>query len=179
MAKQTPRQRLKALRPFLDVSPKSEPVPARKSPPSLEDEKKRRKIAKALLRPLETAFKKEGLDIDKKRHWDQLLIRLAWAVYGPRGPGAPRKWTPKRLRRLLGNVHALRTDNPALTETACCDLLSKGKGAEGRYKDIKSETLRRALQTAKRQDQTAKMLSTPLKEVVTPGSIGSAGNEPS
>ena len=45
-------------------------------------------------------------------------------------------------------------------------LLSKGKEAEGRYKDRNVDTLRRVLYEAKRLAQTAEVMATPLKEVI-------------
>jgi hypothetical protein len=171
MAKQlTPRKRLNALFPFLSSLPKSE------IPPTSKKRKLVRKIGRVLNRPLESAFEKAKLNIDKEEDRDQLLVWLAWAVYGGKSAGAPRKWRPKKLRRLLDDVQALRTDNPKLKEKGCCDLLSKGAVAEGRYKEFKSPTLRRVLQKAKALDREAKVLATPLQEVIGSGSIGSTGS---
>jgi hypothetical protein len=175
VAKQlTPRKRLNALFPFLhSLLTTAEPAPSPKS------ERLARQIERVLKRPLESAFEKAKLNIDNQGDRDQLLVWLAWAVYGGKSPGAPRKWTPKKQRLLLTDVRALQARDPGLTETACCDLLSKGKAADGRYKDVKSRTLRRVLQNAKRLDRKAKVLATPLNELVMPGSIGSAGKKPS
>jgi hypothetical protein len=175
MAKQlTPRTRLKALFPFLhSLGTAAEPVPSPKS------ERLARRIERVLQRPLRRAFKEAKLNFDDHGHREQLLVWLAWAVYGGKSPGAPRKWGPKKLRRLLDDVQALRTSDPKLKETACCKLLSKGKGGDGRYQGINSGTLRRVLQNAKRLDRKAKVLATPLHEVITLGSIGSAGEKPS
>ena len=176
MSKQlTPRQRLKALFPFLhSLGTAAEPV---SSPNS---ERLARQIERVLRRPLRRASKKAKLNIDNEGDRDQLLVWLAWAVYGGKSPGAPRKWRPKKLRRLLEDVQALRTDNPTLKETACCEMLSQGRGGDGHYKGQKSRTLRRILQKAKALDRTAKVLATPLKDViVTPELTGSAGKKPS
>jgi hypothetical protein len=116
------------------------------------------------------------LNVDDQADRDQLLVWLAWAVYGGKSAGAPRKWTPKKQRLLLTDVRALQTANRGLSETVCCDRLSEGKGADGRYKGIKSRTLRRVLQNAKRLDRKAKVLATPLQEVIGSGSIGSTGS---
>ena len=172
MAKQlTPRKRLNGLFPFLH-SLLTTPTPA----PSPKTERLARRIERVLKRPLERAFEKAKLNVDDQGDRDQLLVWLAWAVYGGKSPGAPRKWTPKKQRLLLTDVRALQTTNRDLSETVCCDRLSEGKGADGRYKGFKSRTLRRVLQNAKRLDRKAKVLATPLNEVVPPGSIGSTGS---
>jgi hypothetical protein len=164
-----PRKRLDELFPFLQsLRTTSQPIP------SLRTERLVRKIERELKRSLERAFEKAKLNIENAGDRDQLLVWLAWAVYGGKSPGAPRKWSPKKLRRLLHDVQALRASKPCLAETACCDLLSKGRAAEGRYKDFKSRTLRRLLQTAKRLNQQAKVLATPLNAIVTPDSINRA-----
>jgi|SRR5208337_4610001 len=176
MAKQlTPRKRLKALFPFLhSLGNAAEPVPSPKS------ERLARQIERILKRPLLKAFKEATLDVNGQGDRDQLLVWLAWAVYGGKSAGAPKKWTPKKLRLLLTDVRALQARDCKLKETKCCDLLSKGKGGEGRYQGINSRTLRRVLQKAKARDRTAKALATPLKEVFAiPESTGSAGEKPS
>jgi hypothetical protein len=173
MAKQlTPRKRLNGLFPFLRSVPKSET-------PAMSERRKKlvRRIANVAARPVMTAFRKAGLNINNREDRDQLLVWLAWSVYGGKSAGAPRKWGAKKLRRLLDDVQALRSRDSTLTETACCKLLSKGKEAEGRYKDRNVDTLRRVLQEAKALDRTAKVLATPLKEVIArPESTGSTGS---
>jgi hypothetical protein len=176
MAKQlTPRKRLNALFPFLHSRlTTAEPAPSPRS------RRLPRQIERVLKRPLESAFEKAKLNIDNQGDRDQLLVWLAWAVYGGKSAGAPKKWTPKKLRLLLTDVRALQARDRKLKETKCCDLLSKGKGGEGRYQGINSRTLRRVLQKAKARDRTAKALATPLKEVFAiPESTGSAGDKPS
>jgi hypothetical protein len=119
---------------------------------------RRRKLARALTRPLERAFSKAGLDIDNDAHWKQLLIWFAWAHFGARGPGAPKKWTPRRLRRLLSDVDEIRGKLPNLTELEYCKRLIKDNDLYKPYQE-KSSTLRRALQNAKALDKQAKALS--------------------
>jgi hypothetical protein len=175
MAKQlTPRKRLNALFPFLhSLLTTAEPAPSPRS------KRLARRIERVLKRPLERAFEKAKLNVDNQGDRDQLLVWLAWAVYGGKSAGAPRKWTPKKQQLLLTDVRALQARDPKLKlkETECCDLLSKGKAAEGRYKGFESETLRRVLQNAKRLDRKAKALATPLKDVIATSK--SAGEKPS
>jgi hypothetical protein len=170
MSKQlTPRKRLKALFPFLRSL-----RTAGESAPSPNSERLARQIERVLRRPLRRASKKAKLNLDEQGDRDHLLVWLAWAVYGGKSAGAPKKWTSEKLQQLLDDVRMLRTDNRR--EGDCCDLLSKGKAAEGRYKDQKSSTLRRVLQKAKALEREAKVLATPLQEVIGSGAIGSTGS---
>jgi hypothetical protein len=175
MSKQlTPRKRLKALFPFLRSL-----RTAGESSPSPKSERLACQIERVLRRPLRRASKKAKPNLDDQRDRDQLLVWLAWAVYGGKSAGAPRKWTPKKQQLLLTDVRALQARDPKLKlkETECCDLLSKGKAAEGRYKGFESDTLRRVLQNAKRLDRKARALATPLKDVIATSE--SAGEKPS
>jgi hypothetical protein len=174
MAKQLPpRARLKGLFPFLRaLRGKASPTPETTSP--TPETKKYQKIERTLLRPLQKAFERAGLDIDNKAHREQLLVWLAWAVYGGKWPGAPRKWSPKNLRRLLDAVNELRAKDPTMSETRCCELLSKGTGGQGRYKGKIARTLRRVLQKAKALDRQAQLLATPVRDVLGSETAGAA-----
>jgi hypothetical protein len=112
------------------------------------------KIARKLARPLALAFKKAELDSGNKKHWPLLTVQLAWAVYGTRGPGAPKSWTKKRLRGLLGNVAKIKSDYPRRSEVECCKLLVKN----GTYRQT-ATTLRRMLQTAKKRERESRLLA--------------------
>jgi hypothetical protein len=90
-----------------------------------------RKTALKLARPSDLAFKKAKLDSGNKEHWIQLTFQLAWTVFGTRGPGAPKSWTKKRLRRLLADVRNIKIDDPRLSELKRCTQLVK----EGKYKE--------------------------------------------
>jgi hypothetical protein len=174
MAKQlTPRKRLNALFPFLhSLGTAAEPEPSPKT------ERLVRRIERVLRRPLRKAFKEAKLNIDDPGHRDQLLVWLAWAVYGGKRAGAPRIRTSKKLLQFLADVQAVRDKNPGIKDTPCCRLLSKGKEAEGRYKDRNVDTLRRVLYEAKRLAQTAEVMATPLKEVIaTPEAARLAGEK--
>jgi hypothetical protein len=113
-----------------------------------------RKTALKLARPLDLAFKKAKLDSGNKEHWIQLTFQLAWTVFGTRGPGAPKSWTKKRLRRLLADVRNIKIDDPRLSELKCCTQLVK----EGKYKET-ATTLRRVLQTAKKREEESRLLA--------------------
>jgi hypothetical protein len=113
-----------------------------------------RKIARKLARPLDLAFKNAKLDSGNKKHWPLLTVQLAWAVYGTRGPGAPKSWTKKRLCGLLADVRNIKTDDPRLSEVECCKLLVKN----GTYRQT-ATTLRRMLQTAKRRERECRLLA--------------------
>jgi hypothetical protein len=164
----TARLRLEAIALFYKYlrSRSDEGVPAKQS-----TEKRGRDIAdleeryianleKRFDQALTKAYEKLNLDPNSDRDSTPLLVALAYAVFGGRGPGAPLKWSPKKYLRLLTYVNALRAENPKLKETECCELLRKGKVAGGRYEAIKSSTLRRRLQMAKALEREAKALST-------------------
>jgi hypothetical protein len=163
MAKQlTPRKRLNELFRFLhslETAAEREPSP--------RTERLVRRIERVLRRPLRKAFKEAKLNIDDPGHRDQLLVWLAWAVYGGKRAGAPKIRTSKKLLQFFADVQAVRAKNLGMKDTACCKLLSKGKEAEGRYKDKNVNTLRRVLYDAKRLAQTAEVMATPPKEVIT------------
>ena len=133
---------------------------------SPQDEKLRRELLRTiennLERPLRTAFMKTGLDIHNDEDWKKLLVWLVYAIYSGKSHGRPPKWTPEKLRQLLDDVELVRGHDQKLTEGQCCELLSKGKGADGRYRGEKASTLRRVLQTAKDQ----RLLATGPKEVI-------------
>jgi hypothetical protein len=168
MAKQLPpRARLKHLYPFLQGL-------SDEASPTSETKKLDQKIAMTLLRPLQKAFAEAGLDINNTTHWEQLLLWLAWALYGGKGPGAPPKRTPKELRRLLDAVNELRAAKPGMAEDYYCELLVKGKGGQGRYKGKNANTLRRTLQQAKALDRQAQLLATPVRDILDPETAGGA-----
>jgi len=156
----TARLRLEAIALFYKYvrSRGDEGVPANQS-----TEKRARDVAvleKRFDEALTKAYEKLNLDPNSDRDSTLLLVGLAYAMFGGKGPGAPLKWSPKKYLRLLTDVNALRVENPKLKETECCELLRKGKVAGGRYEAIKSSTLRRRLQTAKVLEREAKALTT-------------------
>ena len=130
---------------------------AKKRDKSPREEKLVSRIGDKLAPALERAFQESGLDSDNKAHQFILLAWLAWAVYGGKRPGAPKKWTKKKNRTLLNTVQKMRAD-PHLTDSDCCDLLSLGKGGSDQYRGLKSRTLRRTLQRAKALERAAKLL---------------------
>jgi hypothetical protein len=174
MAKQlTPRKRLNALFPFLhSLLTTAKPAPSPKS------ERLAHRVERVLRRPLRKAFKEAKLNVDDQGDRDQLLVWLAWAVYGGKRAGAPRIRTSRKLLQFFADVQAVQAKNPGMKDTPCCKLLSKGKEAEGRYKDKNVDTLRRVLYDAKRLAQTAEVMATPPKEVIaTPEATISAGEK--
>jgi hypothetical protein len=165
----TARLRLEAIALFYNYlrSRSDEGVPAKQSTEKRarkqSTEKRARDIAdleQQFDQALTKAYEKLNLDPNSDRDSTLLLVGLAYAVFGGKGPGAPLKWSPKKYLRLLTDVSALRAENPKLRETECCELLRKGKVAGGRYEAIKSSTLRRRLQRAKALQREAKALFT-------------------
>jgi hypothetical protein len=106
--------------------------------------KRRRQLARKMIKPLSRAFEDAGLDLDNSKHWEQMLFVLIAAVYAGRGPGKPKRWSNKRLRRLRSEVEEISAKDPKLTELNCCEKLVKDKTY-----DKKPKTLLRKLQDAK------------------------------
>lgn len=128
----------------------------------------RKKISRTLAKPLEMAFRKAGLDAGKRDDRDRLLVWLAWGIYGGKSPGAPKKWTPKRLRQLLDDVNMLKAKRD-LNDGDCCKQLSKGLAANGRYKEMNSSTLRRVLQQAKALSAQTQLFTAPVQDILAAG----------
>ena len=116
------------------------------------------RIGDKLAAAVEKAFQEAGLNSDKERDQHTLLGLLAWTVYVGKDPGAPQKWTKEKYRTLLTTVQKMRANDQHLTDLACCELLSRGKGGSDRYRDIKSKTLRRTLLRAKGLERAAKSI---------------------
>lgn len=116
-----------------------------------------KRLAGRLVRASDIAFEKAGLDVDKNEDWKILAVFLSAAAFGARGPGHPKKWTKKKLRRLLadfGNIHA---KHPDFSEERCCKELIQESG--GQYNKVdNAKTLRRVLQTAKRQESLSRQI---------------------
>jgi hypothetical protein len=87
------------------------------------EEKASPKTVKILLRefgrPVRTAFKIARLDIRNDVHWKILLWTLARAIYGKRGPGQKKKWTNKKLRRLVEGIARIKAKYPEYGELKC------------------------------------------------------------
>jgi hypothetical protein len=79
------------------------------------------RLASAIAPLMDDAFAEAGLDPNNDFHREQLLMMYVVADRGRRRyPGAPMKWTPKALERLLKAVLQLRTQDPTLSETRAC-----------------------------------------------------------
>jgi hypothetical protein len=114
-------------------------------------DKKIREVGRILRKPLRTLFDKAGADIKNDDEWRELLIFIAWAIYS-KDPGREKKWTKKKLLRLLADDTKVKSNNTNLTEGARCVVLTME-----RYLDVTAPTLRRRLQQAKKlaSQQTA------------------------
>ena len=125
-------------------------------PLSERDKAKRvQQLGRMLEKPVRTAFKKAGLDFFNDAHWKGLLVVLAAAVYGGRGPGHPKSWSRRKLRKLRDDVAKIRAEHPGDSELECCKRLIR-KSENHRYNNVeKATTLRRILQTAKQLDKDA------------------------
>jgi hypothetical protein len=115
-----------------------------------QQRKKKRAVIRLLAKPLNTAFEETGLDAENDDDWKKLAVFLSAAVFGGRGPGHPKRWSTKKLRRLTAEFDKIRVKHPSFTEERCCKELIRESGGE--YNKVtKATTLRRVLQTAKRQ----------------------------
>jgi hypothetical protein len=123
-----------------------------------ETKRLRRRLARKLERPIGKAFEKSGLNIENDQHWRKLVVLFCVAVYGARGPGQPKKWSKKKLRRLLHDIAVVKVQHPNETEQKWCELLIKIH--KNKYHNVeKAKTLRRVLQTAKRLEQDDQLLA--------------------
>jgi hypothetical protein len=147
----TPKQRIAQILTILNADNRRKAAKAQqKQLPMLVDtdhprDKTIRKIVRRLRKPLRKLFKKAGANINNDDDWYELLTFIAWAIYS-KDPGREKRWTNKRLRRLLGDFTKLKSSNGNLTEEVCCKELT----SRPRYSGIAVPTLRRRLQEAKR-----------------------------
>jgi hypothetical protein len=130
---------------------------------TLSEEEASSKTVKQLVwefgRPVRTAFKKARLDIRNDYHWKILLLTLARAVYSNKGPGKPKTWSNKKLRRLLKDVAEMKTKYPHDAELECCERLIE-ESPDHHYNDVdNAKTLRRVLQAAKRLHKDAQLVA--------------------
>jgi hypothetical protein len=151
----------KAMKPYLA---RDNPQLAPPSPDAPQRRRKRtRKLARLLAKPLDKAFERSGLDADNDKHRTQLLVLLAFAVYGGRDRGQPKKWSRKRLRRLKKDLDQIKANNPSFSEAQCCEQLLKDRNS--RYTG-KPSTLMRRLQDAKKLDQEDQLIAASGEESV-------------
>ena len=124
-----------------------------------------KKLVKILMRATAKAFEKAGLDVDSDDDWKTLAALLSAAAFGGRDRGQPKKWSKKKLRRLVVDVANIQAKHPTFSEENCCKELIRESGGE--YNKVSNaETLRRVLQTAKLQSslssQIASLKSAPI-----------------
>jgi hypothetical protein len=116
-------------------------------------------LAQKFRKPMRIAFKKARLDIGNDVHRLLVLSTLASAVYRGRGPGQPKRWTKRKLRRFRKRISEIQAEHPNDTEEACCERLLR-KTKKHRYNKVdNAKTLRRVLQTAKQLDQDAQLVA--------------------
>lgn len=125
--------------------------------------------ARLLYKPLKRAFADAGLNMRVDGDWKTLSIRLAAVMYGGRGPGQPKRWTKKRLRKLVEQIDKIKLEygKLKLSELECCRRLIN-KSAGGLYNGVgKSTTLRRRLQQAKRLKKAGSATRRPASTELT------------
>jgi hypothetical protein len=139
--------------------------PQQSAPTDDEDSPKAAKVwAQILSKPMRMAFKKARLDIENDDHRVLVLSTLAFAVYGGRGPGQPKRWTKRKLRRFRKRISEIQAEYPNDKEEACCERLLR-KEKNHRYNKVdNAKTLRRVLQTAKRLDQDAQLVAAAVND---------------
>jgi hypothetical protein len=137
----------------------------RSTPTKDEDSSEAAKLlAQKFRKPMRMAFKKARLDIENDDHRVLVLSTLASAVYGRRGPGQPKRWTKRKLRRFQKRISEIQAEYPNDKEEACCKRLLR-KTKNHRYNKVdNAKTLRRVLQTAKRLDRDAQLVATAVND---------------
>jgi hypothetical protein len=131
------------------------------SKPDMSSLKKRwAKLGPKFARAANRACKTLGVALESDQDWKFLMIILVFAVFGGPGPGQPKRWSKKELRRLRHAIDEIRKEkDPEPTEKECCEILIKGKADHGRYDDLKATTLVRVLQNAKNLDEGNQLLT--------------------
>jgi hypothetical protein len=124
------------------------------------------KSIQRLARPIERAFEAAGLDPSKAIDWKIMVVLFASAVYAGKGPGQPKRWKKKRLRRLVKDIEEIKKGHREASELKCCQLLVKKKDGKRSYEGKNPDTLRRALQSAKQLDKGAHRPAGPETAVV-------------
>lgn len=110
-----------------------------------------KKLVKLFTKASAVAFEKAGLDVDEDEDWKFLARIFCAAVYGGRGRGHPKKWSRKKLRRLLADIGDVQAQHPTFSEEKSCGELIRKSGKQ--YNKVtNARTLRRVLQAAKRQN---------------------------
>jgi hypothetical protein len=122
-----------------------------------------KKLNKLLAKSSAVAFEKAGLDVDKDEHWRLLTLLFCAAVYGGPGRGHPKKWSTKKLRRLLADIGDVKAEHSTFSEEKSCGELIRKNGKQ--YNKVtNARTLRRLLQVAKRQQSLSREIAS-LKSV--------------
>lgn len=116
------------------------------------------RLTRRLVNSAAIAFEKTGLDIDNGDDWKTLALFFSAAVFGGRGRGHPKKWSRKRLQRLLIDFSNIRAKHPGFSEERCCEELIRESGKQYNKVD-NGKTLRRVLQTAKRQQSLNRQIA--------------------
>ena len=108
-------------------------------------------------KPVNTAFEKAGLDIERVEDWIRLTICFCAAVYG-KGRGQEPTWSYQEYERLLKDIAEIESANPDDNELECCNRLIRKN--QGTYNEVsKASTLRRVLQDAKQWKKIRERLS--------------------
>ena len=81
-------------------------------------------LGQILSKSMRMAFKKARLDIENDDHRLLVLSTLAFAFYGRRGPGQPKRWTKRKYHRLLGRIARIKAEHPRASPNSFSDAAS-------------------------------------------------------
>jgi hypothetical protein len=131
--------------------------------PSTEKIKKKtgdtnlKRASRSIAKCLDRAFKEAGRDINRDEDWLIVSMWLAVSLFSGKKRGAPRRWSRRKLLRLVADVERIKLNGGAKggtkTDMECCrDLVklprySKMKGKN--HTQIKASGLRRRLGSAR------------------------------
>jgi hypothetical protein len=114
------------------------------------------------------AFSEAGLDSENDDDWPLVTLYLALSVFGPRGRGAPKKWTPLKRLQLFNEFLKRVEQNPKSYDRL---QVFKQIAATGMFNVRGNSDPRRGIETtpAKALEKAGRALEKQLKLVARRG----------
>jgi hypothetical protein len=117
-------------------------------------------LASPILAPVAQLFKIVNLDPKIPWHWPVLLRLIAWAIKEEgRGPGADKKWTPKKWQEIREDLKSLKS-----TENHSPAAKHLRNEFPDKYGKLKADYLRKLIKRAFLAEETASSLLSATRE---------------